>query len=159
MRLMSLLSLAFCTMFLLVSADGETIQKGGVIMTTDSLEQRGKKLRMAIDIAFKKLSDARAIKPNGASDISEVVVQFIPVGTSFDEAECILRGAGFLVDSRPSVHPTGNRSDRYDVVGSIVPFVQQTLSRVNVYISLSPSAPGDYSKVSKVSAGFVLSTL
>lgn len=128
-------------------------------MTTDSLEQRGKQLRAAIDLAFKKLSDARALKPMGASDITEVVVQYIPVGTSFDEAEYILRSAGFSVDPRPSANPTGNRPDRYDVVGSIVPFVQQLLSRVNVYISLSPRAPGDYSKVNKVSAGIVLSTL
>ena len=128
-------------------------------MTTDALVQRGKKLRIEIDVAYKKLSDARVIKPRDASDITEVVIEYIPVGISFDEAECILRSAGFSVDPRPSDHPIGNRPDRFDVVGSIVPYVQQPLSRVNVYISLSPNAPGDYRKVKKVNAAFVLSTL
>ncbi|KAF0190860.1 MAG: hypothetical protein FD165_2321 [Gammaproteobacteria bacterium] len=138
---------------------GEAIQKEINMMTSDLLEQRGKQLRAAIEQTYKKLSDAKALKPMGASDITEVVVQYIPVGTSFDDAESILRNAGFKVDPRPSANPTGSRPDRYDVVGSIVPFVQLFLSRVNVYISLSPMTPGDYSKVSKVSAGMTLSTL
>lgn len=155
----ALFGLVLCAVFFSTLTHGETIKKESVIMKTQTLEHRGKQLRAAINLTFKKLSDAGALKPRGASDITEVVVQYIPVGTTFDEAEDILRFAGFLVDQRPSASTTGNRPDRYDVVGSIVPFVQQPLSRINVYVSLSPRAPGDYSKVSKVSAGIVLSTL
>ena len=155
--------LILCVVFSLMPAHGETIQKEKNTMTSDSLEQRGKKLRAAIEQAYKKLVDARALKPMGGNNITEMVVQYIPVGTSFDDAENILRNAGFKVYPRPSVDPPGgNRPDKYDVVGEIDSFDWKRIfsfSKVSVVILLSPKAPGNYDKVNKVDAGFVLSTL
>ena len=131
-------------------------------MTSSSLEQRGKQLRAAIEQTYKKLVDARALKPMGGNDITKVVVQYIPVGTSFDDAESILRSAEFKVYPRPSANPTGDRQDKYDVVGEIDSFDWKrifSLSKVSVLIHLSPNAPGNYDKVNKVYAGIALSFL
>lgn len=147
-----------CAVILLFPLDVEAIQKKETIMTSNELKQRGKQLRLVIDQTYKKLSDTKELRV-GANDITVVVVKYIPVGTSFNDAEQILRSAGFTVTPRPSGSVIGNRPDRYDVVGEIVPFVQKFLSRISIYISLSPKTPRDYGKVNKISASIVLSTL
>lgn len=152
--------LVLCVVFLLMPAHGETIQKEKIIMTSDLLEQRGKQLRSAIEQAYKKLVDARSLKPMGGNDITEVVVQYIPVGTSFDDAESILRSAGFKVEPRPSANPSGSFPWRYDVMALIDSFdLKRFPFKVSVSVFLSPKTPGNYDKVNKVDAGIVLSSL
>jgi len=154
-------SLAVGMVFLLGPAYGEDIQKENSVAATESLEQRGKQLRVELDQAYKKMVDAKTLSPDPrvSNDVTDVVVRFIPVGTSFDDAENILRSAGFKDRPRPSANSTGTRPDRYDVVASIVPFVQRFLSKASIYVYLRPAAPDDYGKVSKVGAEFVLSYL
>src|SRR5258708_31979110 len=95
--------------------------EGSNNMESNNFTQRGKQLRLEIEERYKKLTDDRALKSSRPSDITDVVVKYIPVGTSFDDAENILRAAGFRVDSRPSANPTGNRPGKHDVVGAISP--------------------------------------
>lgn len=154
-------ALALGMAFLSGPTYGEDIQKEKNIVTSESLEQRGKQLRAALELAYKKKVDAKTLSadPRVGNDVTDVVVRYIPIGTSFDDAESILRSAGFRVDPRPNVKVEGNRSGRYDVVGAIVPFVQKFLSSVNLYVHLSPAMPGDYSKVSKVLAGFTVRSI
>jgi hypothetical protein len=141
-------------------AHGESIQEEKNIVTSSSLEQRGKQLRAAIEQAYKNLVDTKTLSSKRGNNITEVVVQYIPVGTSFDDAEQILRNAGFKVYPRPNANPTGTRPDRYDVVGAIDSFDwKRFLSKVSVWVNLSPQAPGNYGKVNKVYSGITLSTL
>lgn len=145
--------------FWVMPSHGEIIQKEKSTVTNESLEQRGKMLREAIERTYKKMLDEKTLSanPRARNDISDVVVQYIPAGTSFDDAESILRSAGFNIDPRPcaktDINPHG------DVVASIVPFAHESLSKVNLYVFLSPTTQGDYSKVAKVYAGFSVRSL
>lgn len=150
--------LALGMAFLLVPAYGEDIQKEKSAVATESLEQRGKQLRIELEQAYKKMVDAGTLStdPRVSNDVTDVVIRYIPVGMSFDDAESILRSAGFRVDSRPSANQPRTGRDRHDVVGAIAPFDQKFLGGADLYVHLSPASPGDYSKVNKVSAGFAL---
>lgn len=153
----TLLFFIFC---LFGFAHAENTQKEKSIMTHDSLGQRGKQLRAAIEQTYKELVDAKALNPRGGNDITEIVVRYIPVGMTFDDAEQILRNAGFKVEPRPSANPPGSLPWRYDVIGIIDSFdSKRFLSNVRVWVHLIPQAPGDYDKVSKVSASVTLSSL
>ena len=84
------------------------------------------------------------------NDVTPTVERFIQVGMSFDEATRILRAANFTVEypdlKREATDP--NRAkDWYVVMGSARKFIPQFLSRINVYISLLPASPGDYTIV------------
>ena len=90
-------------MFCLISAcswavSNETTAEKEKIMKSNELEHRGKELRKAIDDAYEKLADAEALR--GKNTITDVVIKYIPIGTSFDDAEAILRAAGFKVEER-----------------------------------------------------------
>jgi hypothetical protein len=145
--------------FLLGPAYGEDIQKEKSVMVTESLEQRGKQLRVALEQAYQKMVDEKTLsaRPMAGNEVTDVVVRYIPIGTTFDDAESILRSAGFSVDSRPSASTDINLHG--DVVGAIIPFAQKFISSVNLYVRLSPAVLGDFSKVSKVYAGFIVITI
>jgi hypothetical protein len=126
-------------------------------MIADEINQRGIQLRADIEQRYAELSAEQQLKPMGGNDISDIVLKYIPVGTSFDDAEKLLWLAGFNVDPRPSAHPLGNRPDKYDVVASIDPFIGHLFYKTSVYVHLSPKIPGDYNEVSKVYAGIAVS--
>jgi hypothetical protein len=127
-------------------------------MVTEDLQQRGRELRGAIDHTYKTLVDRNGLQQGlKGNDISPVVSKYIPLGTSFDDAEKILRAAGFTVDPRPGQNPPEDRPDKHDVVAYIVPYVQGFMSRTNVYISLRPKSPGNYTTIAKVNAGILVS--
>jgi len=126
-------------------------------MTHDELRKHGQQLRAEIEKRYKELVATRELRSLNGNDIDDVVLKYVPLGTSFDDAEKILRDAGFKVDPRPGANPSGNRPDRHDVVASINPFVSNLESKTSVYVFLSPSMPGKYTKVSKLSAGITTS--
>ena len=74
----------------------ETTAEKEQIMKSDELELRGKQLRKAIDEEYKRRDEANELK-RGMNDITAVVIKYISIGTSFDDAEAILRAAGFKV--------------------------------------------------------------
>lgn len=122
----------------------------------ESLEERGKQLRVAIDQAYEKLPHHHFKK--GEGDITPVVEQFIPVGTSFDDAEEILRAAGFKVGKRPGPNPSpapfGDFPYKYDVTAVIDPYESFFGGSIGLSVFLSPESPENYSKVTKIHAGF-----
>jgi hypothetical protein len=127
-------------------------------ITSDVLEQRGKQLHSAIKQTYKQLLDTRSLKPS--NDITEVVVRYIPIGTSFDEAEQMLRNSGFRVEHRPSANPPSTFPWRYDVIAVIDSFDWTAFpSKVSVSVNLSPKAPGNYDKVSGIHAVIARSDL
>src|SRR5690348_15077863 len=69
-------------------------------MSPNELVQRGKELRNEIDSVYETLKAAKKVTGRG-TDISDQVRKYIRPGSSFDDAEEILRSAGFTVYPRP----------------------------------------------------------
>jgi len=121
------------------------------------LIERGRRLRIAIDAEYKRLEKAGEIKGpgqgHGGNDISWLVEMYIPVGSSVDDGEKILSSAGFTLI--PRGEGTIMPGD-YRVIAQI-PFyrTQFLIGRTLLVVGLTPPGPGDYSIVTKVSAGFV----
>jgi len=121
------------------------------------LRRRGKELRNEIRSVYKTLKAEQKITARG-TDISDSVRKYIPPGSSFDDAEEILRAAGFDVSSRPLSDTMSNAPDRYSV-GADLKLKGSFPFKIQAIVSLTPKAPGDYSEVSAVSAGIFLSFL
>ncbi len=135
------------------ASSGET----GRQMSPNELVQSGKELRNEIDSVYQTLKAEKKLSGRG-TDISDRVRKYIPPGTSFDDAEEILRSAGFDVSSRPSSNTTDNRPDRYSVVGFLK--LDGWLGfKIQAIASLTPKGPGDYSEVIELSAGIFVSSL
>jgi hypothetical protein len=132
-------------------------------IASDDLEQRGKELRAELQQAYQKLVDSRKLGGGRGTDATEAVLPYIPIGTSFWEAETVLRNAGFVVGPRPDVNapPNPNRAaDWYAVIARINPFSTKLLeSKISLYVTLLPKSPGDYTIISKISATFFVSFL
>ena len=124
-----------------------------IMAASNELELRGKQLRAEIDSAYKKLSDARAIKNQGMGRnfITDVVIKYIPVGTSFDDAETILRAAGFTIQPRLP-NPYLSDAEKYDERATIDQYVPTPFGKTSVDISLRPRGPDDYSTVQNITA-------
>lgn len=120
---------------------------------TSELVRRGKLFRVAIDECYIKAIHDTHIKTGRELDISKIAISYIPINTSFDDAEIILRSAGFKVDPRPNTFGPGNRPDKHAVVASIDPYDHRFFSRIDVYVFLTPKNPGVYSEgVARISA-------
>ena len=118
----------------------------------DDLQVRGQQLQVALQKAYLAMRDSRSYQTN----VTDVVVTYIPPGLSFDDAETILRAAGFRV-YRPALNQAAdvNRSPEwYGVMGSM-PFAGAFLVGVTAYVMLLPKAPGDYSSVERLDASFM----
>lgn len=115
------------------------------------LQARGKELRKAIDDVYKKLSEANAIKTmgNGRNLITDVVVKYIPIGSSFDEAETVLRVAGF------NVGPRGNNPvfpNYFSATGVIDQYVPTLFGKTSISVSLEPASKSDWTVVRSITA-------
>jgi hypothetical protein len=141
----------------------ETIHKEKYAVATESLELRGKQLRMAIEQDYQRLEESKTINSKTGSDITAAVVRYIPMGTSFDDAEQILRSAGFDVGSRfgPKSPAIGFRlpNQRYVLTARINSLHGSlfSLRTVSVIVFLAPDNPDIYEKVVGVSASILLS--
>ncbi len=87
--------------------------------------------------------------------MTDVVRPYIPVGMTFTDAEAILRDAGFTIYSYPDQHKANavNRSKHWYAVLAAIPFVKRRfMFRTDLYVSLLPKSPGDYTDVTRVTA-------
>jgi hypothetical protein len=141
----------------------ENLQSGPI---PAELKQRGEELRTAIDEAYhqsqeafrkeldaynRRLSNAVPYpKGNMREAIRGACLRFIPIGTSFDDAERVLRAAGFRVRVRPGPNPPSRYSDRYDVIASIMGYDQGLFYRYDLFIDLVPTSAGDYSNIADI---------
>ena len=123
-------------------------------MATGELQTRGKQLRRAIDERYKKLDAAGSIKHNGKgrNDISDIVTNYIPIGISFDEAEIILRSAGFKVGPRGK-HPI--ITSMFLVFANIARYRPTLFGKTSVIVILEPESSNDWRQVKKIEAGIV----
>ena len=120
------------------------------MIKSEELEIRGKQLRKAIDETYERLADAKALKSmgNGRNIITYVVLKYIPIGTSFDDAEAILRAAGFEVGKR-----TMNHANQYEVFSEINHYkLTLPFGNTSVYVVLFPRNKDDWSTVQNLKA-------
>jgi len=106
----------------------------------DSTVQRGQNLCKEIEAAYASFKAAKTTKCCVGPDLTSLVTKHIPVGSSFDVAESILRNAGFTVDDGGGMLQLGSR---FPCGHKLV-------------VDLSPRAPVDYSVIDKVHAEIVI---
>ena len=124
-------------------------------------EKTSKMLVDALQSNFDSLkkSDKLSFLITG-NDVSEVVLRYIPIGSSFDKAEEVLRNAGFSVSARPGIDPPGNRPDKHTVSADSYSILDAwPLGYKNrIAVVLEPREPGDYSRVEKLYALIIILT-
>jgi hypothetical protein len=135
----------------------------GVDQTTNSTRdtaQLGKQLFSDIEQKYQ------ALRKEGATtldrvDISAIIVKYIPIGTSFKDAENILVNAGFsLAPSPPRPKRVNDHTYfRFSIRGGMT-LDKGLACKTEAWIILSPEKPGSLlNKVSKVSGGINTSCL
>jgi hypothetical protein len=125
------------------------------------LARRGAALRHGIESRYADLKARHALKPfgRGRNYITDLVAEFLPPGTSFDDAEAILRAAGCQVVRPPAGRDPARAQDFNDDVMGLLPLDQSFPSAAKASISLSPRSPGDYGVVERVVADITVSSI
>jgi hypothetical protein len=108
------------------------------------LQQRGKQLRAQINAKYRELEAEHKIsaRPKNGTDVSEIVMRFIPPGSSFDDAKAILNAAG----CRVAPTPMDGKIYANAVVASHFPI------GVIFSVLLVPRTPGEFSIVGDINA-------
>ena len=119
--------------------------------------QLGRKLRHEIQGIYAELKRTHALgSPRTGNDVSDVVLKYIPVGTSFDAAEAILRNAGCKIGTRPADIPKPWRPlEPQEPVLATLPLGGWPLGHY-LSVALVPRENGDYSTVTRVSAKILM---
>jgi hypothetical protein len=123
------------------------------------LDERGNQLRLGIEELYSSMRRNKTLRGR-VNDISDFVRGYVPEGTSFDDAERILRSAGLAVLERPDIDTPDdpfwpNRSDKYDVIATME-LPSEFMSRAELMLGLRPKSPGDYSTVKEVRAAIIV---
>lgn len=116
--------------------------------TADELSQRGIRLRAEIDAVYVELRVSKSLNNtvHDGNDVTAIVLNYIPVGMRFDDAEAILRAAGCKIGS-PQQGRLVARARMKDKLLDL----KHTLS-----VELTPSTSGDYDVVHDVTAKIYL---
>jgi hypothetical protein len=126
-------------------------------LTKSEISQRGVALHKEILATYADLNARHAVKAD--IDVRVMVLKYIPIGTTFDDAEDILRAA----DCKVGIRYAG-------VVSSAVPLEEQIWRRrvdarlgldfAELFsVSLFPRGPNDYSVVDGISASIISQNL
>jgi hypothetical protein len=107
-------------------------------MSALDFQQRGARLRFDLEHAYHDLRHTGGFKSAG-NDVSSIVEKYVPVGTSFANAEITLRSSGFTIDPLPPREPPKDPSPLWSgaIFGTLV-LAQQGFSRITVEITLLP---------------------
>jgi hypothetical protein len=130
-------------------------------MNALDFQERGVRLRLELERTYQDLRRTGDFKSAG-KDVSAIVKKYVPVGTSFANAETALRSSGFNIDSLPPQEPPTNPSPagngehklmtRFAIFGTLV-LAQHGFSRITVEITLLPEKSGtDHNTVKGVHA-------
>jgi hypothetical protein len=130
---------------LLIAAHADAVDQRKQINALD-FQERGSRLRLALERAYQDLRHTGDFKSAG-NDVSSIVEKYVPVGTSFANAETTLRSSGFNIDPLPPREPPKNTSPlwsgerelmmRFAIFGTLV-LAQHGVSRITVEITLLP---------------------
>ncbi len=113
----------------------------------DTFSQQGKELRAELERVYRD-PKAKRDSLNGL-DVSSTIARYIPIGTSFDDAERILIAAGFTMAPRPprpidrDPAPEWEKPLRFTMGGGLVLDRTFFASVTEVSVTLSPDFPGD----------------
>ena len=137
--------LAVICLSLLIAAHAGAVDKRNQINALD-FQERGARLRLELERAYQELRHTGDFKSAG-NDVSSIVKKYVPVGTSFANAETTLRSSGFNIDPLPPQEPPENPSPlwsgehkllmRFAIFGTLV-LAQQGVSRITVEVTLLP---------------------
>ena len=137
--------LAVICLSLLIAAHAGAVDKRNQINALD-FQERGARLRLELERAYQELRHTGDFKSAG-NDVSSIVKKYVPVGTSFANAETTLRSSGFNIDPLPPQEPPKNPSPlwtgehkllmRFAIFGTLV-LAQQGVSRITVEVTLLP---------------------
>ncbi|HEY7245522.1 MAG TPA: hypothetical protein VH678_16755 [Xanthobacteraceae bacterium] len=154
------MKLAVICVSLLIAAHAEAVKQRKQINALD-FQERGARLRLELERAYQDLRHTGGFKSAG-NDVSSIVEKYVPVGTSFADAETTLRSSGFSIGPLPPREPPKNPSPlwsdehklamRFAILGTLV-LAQQGVSRITVEITLLPKISGaDHNTVKGVHA-------
>jgi hypothetical protein len=118
-------------------------------MESSNVEQCGRNLRHDILTAYESAKGSDTF--HRGVDITDLVTKYIRVGSSFDDAEAILRSAGCKVGGRFLDNHTGRLGREDDVCGEFS-LARLFPSATDFLALLTPRVPGDYSVIDKVEA-------
>ena len=130
---------------LLIAAHADAVDHRNQMNASD-FRERGARLRLELERAYQELRHTGGFKSAG-NDVSPILKKYVPVGTSFANAETTLRSAGFNIDPLPPREPPKDPSPlwsgesqlmmRFAIFGTLV-LAEQKLSRITVEITLLP---------------------
>jgi hypothetical protein len=124
---------------LLTAAHADAVDHRNQMNALD-FRERGARLRRELERAYQDLRHTGGFKSAG-NDVSPIVKKYVPVGTSFANAETTLRSAGFDIDPLPRENPLWSGESklmmRFAIFGTLV-LAEQKLSRITVEITLLP---------------------
>ena len=88
---------------LIIAAHADAASRRNHVNALD-FQERGARLRLELERAYQDLRHTGDFKPAG-NDVSSIVKKYVPVGTSFANAETTLRSSGFNTDPLPPPEP------------------------------------------------------
>ena len=152
--------LAAICLSLLIAAHADAVDRRKQINALD-FHERGARLRLALERAYQDLRHTGEFKSAG-NDVSPIVQKYVPVGTSFADAETTLRSSGFDIVSPPPREPPKNPSPlssgeqeskmRFAIFATLV-LAQHGVSRITVETTILPKTSGaDHNTVKGVHA-------
>jgi hypothetical protein len=125
---------AVICMSLLIFAHAEAVEPRSQKNALD-FQERGARLRTELDRAYQDLRRTGLFKSAG-NDVSPIVKKYVPVGTSFANAEITLRSSGFNIDPLPP------REAPTNAMFATLVLAQRGISKMTVEITLLPKISG-----------------
>jgi hypothetical protein len=126
---------------------------------SDEQQRRGKALRTEVEKLYADMKAHGTLKPEsrGCNFITDTIAKYVPVGSSFEDAEAVLRAAGCVIDYPVKRQVIGHLPGD-DVRAHAV--IERHLLGTNLFdVDLTPRSPGDYAVVTAISAEFDLRSL
>jgi hypothetical protein len=145
---------------LLIAAHADAVDQRNQMNALD-FRERGARLRLELERAYHDLRHTGGFKSAG-NDVSPIVKKYVPVGTSFANAETTLQSSGFNIDPLPPREPPKDPSQlwsgenklmtRFAIFGTLV-LAEQGFSRITVEVTLLPKILGaDHNTVKGIHA-------
>jgi hypothetical protein len=143
-----------------MAAHADAVDRRNQINAVD-FQERGARLRRELEREYQDLRHTGEFKSAG-NDVSPIVRKYVPVGTSFANAETTLRSSGFEIVPLPPQEPPKTPSPlssgehelmmRSAIFGTLV-LAQHGVSRITVEVTLLPKISGaDHTTVKGVHA-------